>query len=691
MIKQIRKRNGKIVPFDRNRIFNAILKAFRATKLGGKSDADKVTNAVVNALNERYKNKIPGVEEIQDVVEEFLVKLDYNKVASAYDEYRKRRARIREMKKLIGVYDDMKLTVNAIKVLSERYLLKNDSEKIIETPSQMLRRVARVVAQADKGFLDYRKSEEEFYNVMRELKFLPNSPTLMNAGAPLGQLAACFVLPVEDSIVSIFDSLKYMAMIHQSGGGTGFNFSHLRPKGDIVHSTKGVASGPVSFMEIYDKATDVIKQGGKRRGANMGVLNYNHPDILEFITAKLSGTRLQNFNISVGVSDDFMRKVEKGQDYWLINPRNGEKVRKVNARSVFDLIVSSAWQSGDPGILFLDEINRRHPLPWKIESTNPCGEQPLLPFESCNLGSINLSKFVVGDWVNKKGRIDWDELGRVVRIAVRFLDNVITVNKFPLPQIEEVVKKNRKIGLGVMGWAEMLIKLWIPYDSEEAISLAKKVMKFITQTARDESSRLGKLKGNFPHFKYSKWYKDYDYMRNATVTTIAPTGTISIIAGTSSGIEPLFAISYLRDVLGGLLETNPFFEEIARERGFYSEDLIKRVATNGNLKEVDVPKDVKRVFKTALEIDPVWHVKMQAAFQKYTDNAVSKTVNLPEDATVDDVRKVYLLAWKLKCKGITIYRYGSKKKQVLYIGKKDNMLFVPSEYGGGCPLKGCAH
>ncbi len=689
MLTKIIKRDGRIVDFDESRIFNAVLKAFNATKRGNKSDAREVTKEVVKLLEERFVNKYPSVEEIQDTVVEVLVKLNYKEVAKAYQDYREERARIREMKKLIGVVDDMKLTVNAVKVLAERYLLKDDSGKVIETPSQMLRRVAKAVAQGDKGYFDYKKSEEEFYKVMRELKFLPNSPTLMNAGTPLGQLAACFVLPVEDSLVSIFDTLKYMALIHQSGGGTGFNFSKIRPKGDIVRSTKGVASGPISFMEIFDKATEVIKQGGKRRGANMGVLNYDHPEILDFITVKLSGEKLQNFNISVGVTDSFMKAVEKGKSYWLINPRNGEKVRKVNAREVFDLIVSSAWQSGDPGLLFLDEINRRHPLPWRIESTNPCGEVPLLPYESCNLGSINLSKFVYGPI--GKGKIDWEELERVVRLAVRFLDNVITVNRFPLPQIEKVVKANRKIGLGVMGFAEFLIKLGISYNSEKAISIAKKVMKFITETARDESSKLGEIKGDFPNFKYSKWYKEFDHMRNATVTTIAPTGTISIIAGTSSGIEPLFAIAYVRDVLGGLVEVNPVFEAYAREKGFYTQKLISKIVRDGTLRNVDLPKKVKKLFVTALEIPPEQHVKIQAAFQKYTDNAVSKTVNLPKDAKIEDVKKVYMLAWKLKCKGITVYRYGSKKKQVLYIGKKNNKLFVPSEYAGGCTLNGCAH
>ncbi len=689
MLTKIIKRDGRIVDFDESRIFNAVLKAFNATKKGNKKDARKVTKFVVSLLEERFTKKYPSVEEIQDTVIEALVKLNYKEVAKAYQDYREERARIREMKKLIGVIDDMKLTVNAVKVLAERYLLKDDNGKIIETPSQMLRRVAKAVAQGDKGYFDYKKSEEEFYQIMRELKFLPNSPTLMNAGTPLGQLAACFVIPVEDSLISIFDSLKYMALIHQSGGGTGFNFSHIRPKGDIVRSTKGVASGPISFMEIYDKATDVIKQGGKRRGANMGVLNYNHPDILDFITVKLNGEKLQNFNISVGVTDEFMKAVEKGKSYWLINPRNGEKVKEVNAKEVFDLIVSSAWQSGDPGLIFLDEVNRKHPLPWKIEATNPCGEMPLLPFESCNLGSINLSKFVRGPI--GKGKIDWEELERVVRIAVRFLDNVITINKFPLPQIEKVVKANRKIGLGVMGFAEFLIKLGIPYNSERAIAIAKKVMKFITETARDESSKLGEIKGDFPNFKYSKWYKEFDHMRNATVTTIAPTGTISIIAGTSSGIEPLFAIAYIRDVLGGLVEVNPVFEAYARENGFYTQKLISKIVKDGTLKNVDLPKKVKNLFLTALEIPPEQHVRIQAAFQKYTDNAVSKTVNLPKNATINDVKKVYMLAWKLKCKGITVYRYGSKKKQVLYIGKKNNKLFVPSEYAGGCPLSGCAH
>jgi len=729
-------------------------------------------------------------------------------------------------KNFIGTKDDLKLSLNAVEVLKRRYLLKNELGEVIETPSQMFERVAKAIARAE---LNYGKSkdrvkeiERRFYLLMRNLEFLPNSPTLMNAGTELGQLAACFVLPVEDSIEGIFGAVKNMAKIHQSGGGTGFSFSRLRPKEDVVKSTGGVASGPVSFMRVFDVATDVIKQGGKRRGANMGILNAEHPDILGFIRAKERG-EFANFNTSVAVTDEFMHAVERNDEYGLVNPRTKEEVRKINAREVFNEIVTYAWKTGDPGIVFMDEINRHNPIPviGKIEATNPCvtadtwvmtaegprqieelidkkfvaivngeewesseegffetgvkpvyklktaegfelrltadhpvmkveritryrvvtqwsnagdlkpgdkikmnrerfvasveevvpdgiekvydvqipginafdangfvvhncGEQPLLPYDSCNLGSINVSKFVK----NGDGEIDWERLREVIWISVRFLDDVIEVNRYPLPEIEKMTKANRKIGLGIMGFAELLIKLGVAYDSKDALSVGEKLMQFITNEARQCSAQLGLERGSFPNFELSIWNSKYEAMRNATVTTIAPTGTISIIAGCSSGIEPIFAVAFVRNVMGGMLEINKLFEEIAKERGFYSKELITEIAKCGSIQDIEgVPGDVKRIFVTALDISPEWHVRMQAAFQKYTDNAVSKTVNLPSDATWGDVKRVFLLAYKLKCKGITIYRYGSKE-QVLSLDIPKLMLeeyvCADSEYTGEC-------
>ncbi|MEM3695798.1 MAG: vitamin B12-dependent ribonucleotide reductase [Candidatus Bathyarchaeia archaeon] len=571
--------------------------------------------------------------------------------------------------------------------------MKDENERVIETPAQMFRRVARAIARVDRRYGDNPKtSEETFYKMMARLEFLPNSPTLFNAGTRLGQLSACFVLPVEDSLDSIFTAVKNMALIEKSGGGVGFDFSRLRPKGDIVMSTKGVASGPVSFMRVFDVATEVIKAGGKRRGAMMGILRIDHPDILEFITAKQKPGFLSNFNISVAVTDDFMKAVEENGNYWLINPRNRDKTSELKAREVWDLIARSAWASGDPGVIFIDEVNRHNPTPelGRIEATNPCGEQPLLPYESCNLGSINLSRMV------ENGKISWEKLRETVHNAVHFLDNVIDANKYPLKEIERITKANRKIGLGVMGFADMLIKLGIPYNSEQALELAEKLMRFIDEEAHRKSEEIAEKRGSFPNFDKSIWKDKYKAMRNATVTTIAPTGSISIIAGCSSGIEPLFAISFIRNVLDGtrLFETNPLFEIIAKERGFYDARLLEEIAKTGSVQKIDkIPEDVKKVFVTALDIAPEWHVRMQAAFQKYTDNAVSKTVNLPFEATVEDVRKVFELAWRLKCKGITVFRYGSKPEQVLYIGEvktaEKTFVAAESEYAGGCPAKTC--
>ncbi|MEM3549849.1 MAG: vitamin B12-dependent ribonucleotide reductase [Candidatus Bathyarchaeia archaeon] len=691
-INKIRKRDGRVVDFNPERIKNAIHKAFVAVELGNGEKAEKLTWQVVHLLEERFKGRTPSVEDAQDAVIEVLKINGYEKVALEYQDYRLKKEEIRRLKEKLGI-EEPKLTVNALEVLRKRYLLRDKSERIIEDPAKMFRRVAKAVARVDGKYGgNPEESEEIFYRMMSRLEFLPNSPTLFNAGTKLGQLSACFVLPVEDSLESIFTAVKNMALIEKTGGGVGFNFSRLRPKGDIVMSTKGVASGPVSFMRVFDTATEVIKAGGKRRGAMMGILRVDHPDIFEFVTAKQKPGFLANFNLSVAVTDEFMKSLEDNGEYWLINPRNKEKTEKVKASDVWNLIVKSAWAGGDPGLIFIDEINRHNPTPelGSIEATNPCGEQPLLPYESCNLGSINLSRMV------EDGQVNWKKLKETVRNAVHFLDNVIDANKYPLNEIERMTRANRKIGLGVMGFADMLIKLGIPYNSQEALELAEKVMKFIDEEAHGKSEEIALERGSFPNFEKSIWKNKYEAMRNATVTTIAPTGSISIIAGCSSGIEPIFAISFIRNVLEGsrLFETNPLFEMVAKDRGFYDAQLLEEIAKTGSVQKIDkVPDDVKKIFVTALDIAPEWHVKMQAAFQKHTDNAVSKTVNMPYEATVEDVNHVLKLAWKLKCKGITVFRYGSKPEQVLYIGEvktaERRFISAGSEYAGGCPTTTC--
>ncbi len=583
------------------------------------------------------------------------------------------------------------LSQNARIVLKRRYLKKDRNGNVTETPDELFARVAKSIAAADSVFepgADVDKSEKKFLKLLTNVWFLPNSPTLMNAGRSLGQLAACFVLPIDDSIESIFGTLKNTAIIHKSGGGTGFSFSRIRPKNDAILSTAGISSGPVSFMSVFDVATEVVKQGGTRKGANMGILRADHPDIEAFIESKNDVERLTNFNISVALTDRFMDALETNSDYDLVNPWTGETVRRVFARKIFDMIVYSAWNTGEPGVIFIDQVNKNNPTPnlGDIEATNPCGEQPLLPYESCTLGSVNLSKMVI------KKEINFNRLKRTVHDAVHFLDNVIEINKYPLECIEKVSKGNRKIGLGVMGFADMLIKMGIPYDSDEAVSLAEQVMSYILQESKKASVVLAQKRGNFSNYKGSIFDNNLTrHMRNATTTTIAPTGTISIIAGASSGIEPIFAVSHMRRVFDGkpLYETHPLFIKKAVEEKFFSKTLADEIAKTGSVQFIDaVPDHIKSLFRTSHDISADWHIKIQSAFQKYTDNAVSKTVNLSSDASKEDIRKVYLFAYKSGCKGVTIYRDGSRNQQVLNIGQeKSGSLKMLSNLDGSDFIK----
>jgi ribonucleoside-diphosphate reductase alpha chain len=699
---KVQKRDGSIVRFDPKKIQTAIRKAAlevildedRAVMMG-----TRLSEFVIQKIRATSPKKPITVEAIQDIVETVLMEEGYGQIAKAYILYREKRSALRTAKSVLGIKDDLKLPLNTMEVLKKRYLLKDNRQNIIETPGELFRRVASHIAQAERNFkssLSPAQVEETFYRMMRNLEFLPNSPTLMNAGGPLGQLSACFVIPVEDSIDGIFNALKSMAKIHQSGGGTGFSFSRLRPKNDLVSTTKGEASGPVSFMSIFDKATEVIVQGGKRRGANMGILRCDHPDIVDFIEAKVGNSRFANFNLSVGITDRFMKAVTGHGEFDLINPRTQKRTKRVRARTLFDLIVNAAWLTGDPGLIFLDEINRKNPTPavGRIEATNPCGELPLLPYESCNLGSINLAKMVRG------GDIDWEKLRQTVHAGIRFLDDVIEVNQYPLSQIRALTLANRKVGLGVMGFADLLIHLGIPYHARQATQFARKLMRFIQRESLRASVHLAQERGVFPNYPRSVYAAKNLKMRNATVNTVAPTGTISIIAGCSSGIEPLFAVSFVRNVLSGtqLFEINPIFEDLAKKRGFYNRDLVARLARSGSIQELGgIPSDIKKIFITTFDISPLHHLEIQAAFQAYTDNSVSKTVNLPGEATVEDVRRIYLAAYQKKCKGITIYRYGSKKQQVLALQHREQdsppppagPLTVESEFAGGCTATAC--
>lgn len=676
-IKKIQKRDGRIADFDQERIMQAIWKAAQSVGGTDPTEAEKISNQVTAVLEVFFKSEdeIPTVEQIQDLVEKILIEGGHAKTAKAYIIYRQKRAEEREAKEAIlgvGKGDaSLNFSTNALKVLEKRYLLKDEEGDSLETPEDLLRRVARAIASAEVNYNgNEQELEEKFYEMMKELEFMPNSPTLMNAGTEIGQLSACFVLPIEDSMEGIFESLKEAALIHKSGGGTGFSFTRLRPSNDLVHSTTGVSSGPISFMKVFDAATDVIKQGGKRRGANMGILRIDHPDILDFIQMKADMKTLQNFNISVAVTDKFMEALEVDGEYELINPRNGEPLRSLKARMVWDIILSNAWKNGDPGLIFIDEINRHNLCPHlgEIEATNPCGEQPLLAYESCNLGSINLNKFVN----EESNDLNWDKLREIVHLAVHFLDNVIDVNHYPIDKIAEKTRSTRKVGLGVMGFADVLYRLGIKYDSDFGIKFGEKVMQFIDSEARKKSMLLAEDRGVFPAYKGSIHERNGIRMRNTCVTTVAPTGTIGMLAEASGGLEPNFAISFIKNVMDGteLVYTNKYFEETAQKLGFFSKELMREISKVGSIQDFEeIPQEIREVFVTAQDIAPEWHIRMQAAFQKYVDSSVSKTINFPTDAQIDDIEESYKLAYKLGCKGVTIYRDKSRESQVLNIGR----------------------
>lgn len=670
---KIKKRTGEIIDYNPEKIKTAIYKAILSIGKKNESLAEELAGQVQDYLF-LMDDEAVNVEIVQDLIEKVLMEEGHSKVAKSFILYRQKRKELRDVKASSGVVDDCKLGINSFKVIETRYLNRDKTGKIIETPRGMFERVASHIALTEEQFGgDYEVVKEKFLNLMLNLEFLPNSPMLMNAGNINGQLSSVFCLPIEDSTESIFNALKDAAIIHQRGGGTGFSFSRIRPRADSVNKLLRVSSGPLAFLKIYDKALSEIKQGGRRAGANMAILRVDHPDILDFITCKEGQEVITNFNLSIGLTEKFMEALVNEQNYDLINPKNSEPVGQLNAKRTLDLISTMAWKNGDPGIVFLDRMNneRSNPTPHlgTIETTSPCGEQPMLPYESVILGSINLSKHVIRREEINRSEVYWDKLKKTVHAAVHFMDNAIEANNFHLIQTENVVRSNRKFGLGIMGWADLLVKLKIPYNSQEALNYADTVMKFINDEARAASCELAKKRGTFPNFKGSLYDNGNEYykVRNATRTAISPTGTLSIIASCSPSIEPLFALSFLRKTSQyELLEVNPLFEKVAREEGFYDEDLMKNIARAGSVQNVEgVPKHIKRIFLTSMDLSPEEHVRMQAAFQRHVDGAISKTVNIPYYSTVEDVREIFLLAYKLGCKGITIYRDGSKDLQVL--------------------------
>ena len=677
-LSKIIKRDGSKVKFEEAKITRVILKAFKATEEveeeKQKKEAQRLTKVVVNILSKGINGDLPTVEQVQDVVEQVLMAASYFETAKAFIIYREKHQTVRVAKRVLGVEDDLGLSVNQLKVLENRYLRHDEYGKTIETPKKLFKRVARAVASQEEK--SKRKAwRERFYEVMSEMEFVPAGGYLRSAGTKRPTIANCFVLPVEDDMEGIFDAIKWLALVQQAGGGTGFNFSKLRPKGDFVKSSGGFSTGPISFMKVFDAATAQVMQGGYRMGANMGILNVNHPDILEFIHCKTEEGEISNFNISVGITDEFMKAVKGNKKFKLRNPRTREVVQTIEAKSLFNQMVSLAWRTGDPGMVFLDKINKNNPVLktlGKLEATNPCGEQPLHPFDVCNLGSVNLAKMVTGK------RVDWGNLERAVRVGVRFLDNGVDLSRYPIKQIQRMAKANRRIGLGVMGFADMLYQLGIGYNTDKGVRLAEKVMGFVNKTAVNQSESLGKEKGVFPNWKGSEYQKKGVKRRNLAVTTIAPTGTISMVADCSSGIEPVFALTFVKNVVeeGGLSYVNKYFKQAVEGLSLSDDqknDIYQRVSESGSCQDIEeLPNSIKSVFVTAYDINPKDHIKMQAGFQKRTENAVSKTINFPAEASIADVEKAYLLAWELKCKGITIYRSGSREGQVLQTNKKKN-------------------
>jgi len=679
-LKRIIKRDGTQANFDEGKIARAVFRALVEveSKRGErklKIEAERLTKVVINILLKAVNGDLPTVEQVQDIVEQVLMAGGHYETAKAYILFREKRRTTRQARAVIGVKDDLNLSLNQLKVLENRYLRHDEYGKVTETPRQLFGRVAQFVAGNEKDKKNRSFWGERFFQVISRMEFMPAGCYLRSAGTKKPSLANCFVLPVEDDMTKIFDAVKWLALIQQRGGGTGFNFSKLRPKGDYVKKSGGFATGPVSFMKVFDAATGQVMQGGYRMGANMGILNIDHPDILEFITCKTDQGEITNFNISVGATDKFMSAVKHNRRFELTNPRSGEVVQTLPAKQLFDQIVGLAWRTGDPGMIFLDQINKYNPVLktlGPLMATNPCGEQPLHPFDVCNLGSVNLAKFVK---LSAKGRheADWSRLEQVTKTAVRFLDNGIDVSGYPIPQVEKMAKANRRIGLGVMGWADMLYQLGIAYNSNEGVKLAEKVMRAINEAAVAESVLLGREKGIFKNWKESAYEKKGIRRRNLAVTTIAPTGTIAMVAGCSSGIEPEFALSFVKNVVdeAGLTYVNEHFRkavEASKLSDFQKKQVLEEVAKSGSCQQIEhLPSSIKKTFVSAFDITPEWHVRMQAAFQKHTENAVSKTINFPQTATIEDVEKAYLLAWELGCKGITIYRSGSKDAQVLSV------------------------